>query len=212
MAIINERSFYRQKEQIINFIYKEDLDIIAIQETWANKKGNNIIINGYNVICSKPHDRPARGLAIIVKNDIQFKAVCVSKDDYELEMITIAITSRKERIVISNVYIHPHATDEKLKLLESRIKSKGNQIILGDFNAHCKKWSKSTETKRGKLIDDMIKRNKLVIVNNKRIATMCIGKAKVLLGYKPLVSFNDENGWKNAINVVYERTAKEENW
>ena len=39
-----------------------------------------------------------------------------------------------------------------------------------------------------------------------------IGKAKVLLGYKPLVSFNDENGWKNAINVVYERTAKEENW
>ena len=94
--------------------------------------------------------------------------------------ISIAINSRRERMFISNVYIYPHATTEKINLLESKIKNKGNQIILGDFNAHCKKWSKSTETKRGKLIEDMIKRNKLVIVNNKKIATMCKGRAKTL--------------------------------
>jgi nucleoside-diphosphate-sugar epimerase len=39
-----------------------------------------------------------------------------------------------------------------------------------------------------------------------------IGKAKVLLGYKPLVSFNDPKGWKEAVKLVYERTAKEEGW
>ena len=39
-----------------------------------------------------------------------------------------------------------------------------------------------------------------------------IGKAKVLLGYAPLVSFDDPEGWRAAVTAVYERTAKDEKW
>ena len=52
----------------------------------------------------------------------------MSKDDYELEMITIAINSRKERIFISNVYLHTHTlrkgnyTNGKIKLKIKGIK------------------------------------------------------------------------------------------
>ena len=39
-----------------------------------------------------------------------------------------------------------------------------------------------------------------------------IGKAKSLLGYKPIISFYDPNGWRAAVEEVYKRTAKEDGW
>ena len=39
-----------------------------------------------------------------------------------------------------------------------------------------------------------------------------IGKATSLLGYTPLVSFDDPNGWRAAVQAVYERTAQEDGW
>ena len=82
----NIRSIYKKYDEFLNTIHERDLDIIGLQETWINTKRNKIIIPGYKLISTTPNDRPGCGIAILIRENINFEIIEISKNDSNLKL------------------------------------------------------------------------------------------------------------------------------
>jgi hypothetical protein len=70
---LNARSLVKNKDDIIQFIAENNLDILCVQETWLSPNTRPINICGYKIIGTEPTTRRGCGLSIILKNNLQFK-------------------------------------------------------------------------------------------------------------------------------------------
>ena len=144
---LNIQSLYAKFDQLQ--IYLQTLaqsncsfDAICIQETWLNKRISTslIQIEGYTLISQWPSCSTHSGLAIYLKNGIQYKINNITASEsniWEGQFLEIYID--KKKLTLGNIYRPPKNTTENYKTFSLEFQNclkmlHGEVLIAGDFN------------------------------------------------------------------------------
>lgn len=160
----NINGLRNQYEQLQELIVEENLDIICLQET--NLKVNQSInIKNYNCYNKIRLDCLAAsgGASILVKNNIYSDEI---KINTTIEAVAAKLILNNKNVTICNVYL-----SNKYELDAKEVQNLISQlpqpfILLGDFNSHSTLWGSNKNDKRGKIIEDIIMNNDLVLLND----------------------------------------------
>lgn len=160
----NINGFYSKLEELQLIIRDHDPKVICIQETNFNKKSNPTLHN-FNIY-NKNRDtcnRASGGVAIMIDQSYPTKEVILQTN---LEAMAIIITLPHTSITVCNVYI-PNQKEFTLPDIEHIVQQLPNPyIIVGDFNSHSKTWGSYKSDSRGKIIEDLLSKDNITILNN----------------------------------------------
>ena len=151
LALMNARSLVNKPEEVYDYIVENDLDVLAITETWLKDGNNNCVEctaahpDGYTLLHKPRLDRRGGGVGIIFRDTITVKTECPFKaQSFESSEYKLHIKSVYVRIVI--IYRPPPSVKNKCtsalffkeltSYLEILTVSSGKLIVLGDFNFH----------------------------------------------------------------------------
>jgi len=118
---------------------------VAVSETWFFESilDSEISINNYNLIRGDRKFRKGGGVALYVRQGIEYSEAELPNKYVESLWVNIKL-SRKEKILVGVVYRPPNCSDdENLKLLETLqlLDTSQNVLILGDFNYSDINWN-----------------------------------------------------------------------
>lgn len=133
IAHINIRSIKKKFDVINNFIIKNNVQILCVNETWLkpNQKYINLPTN-YQIIRQDRINRKGGGVAIIHHKNIKIQTI--TKDQtHETIAIKIELNDTTKLNLISTYY--PPNCTYNLDFLEKIINDKENNLIIGDLNA-----------------------------------------------------------------------------
>lgn len=133
-------------------------DVICVQETYL-KPDLKYSLSGYEVI-RKEGLNGRGGVAVFVKKGIKYKDVNILQN---LEGISLKVTTNIGDLEIFNLYLSPSVIVSENEL--SDILSKNNIFVCGDFNAKSELWGNSKTDSRGKMIENILETNDVVILN-----------------------------------------------
>lgn len=157
---MNAHGFEFYSHFIANTDPKEVPDIICIQETWYNDYNIINFPDYYTAI--KNRDPGGRGgLAIYVHNSVTYQEMETNPQE---EYQRIDIFSLKGVISVFNYY-NPCKKIELVKLEEMTKTCKNEFILVGDFNAHSFLWGSNKEDANGKVINEFIEKQDLILLN-----------------------------------------------
>lgn len=160
----NINGFYSKYEELQLIIKDYNPIIICLQETNFNNKSNPTL-HHFNIFTKNrnSHIRSSGGVAILVNNNFPSEEITIHTD---LEAIVISVTLPHITLTLCNIYI-PNQKDFNLNDIEHIIKQLPNNfIILGDFNSHSKTWGSYKTDPRGKIIEELLLNDNLIILNN----------------------------------------------
>ena len=124
---INVRSLEKNHDRIEDFLRTVDPTVACIQEVWQHNRK----FPGYNTIQRVRKNKRGGGVAILVKEGIEFeeKAGGITPN---IEYLSIKI---KQIGTITNIYLPPaNTTRASIDTLKQLINSNETNYILGDFN------------------------------------------------------------------------------
>lgn len=155
LLTFNVRSLREKSRQIdtLNILIRNNIEIGFIQETHL-RQNRKICINGYNFI----NDNTGVGVAIVIKNTIQYKRVFPC--DFDLIGVFIQVDIRTETttksLLIGSIYIPtncPSVTlSDGLNKILNLAKSYDAFIFGGDLNAKNPVWGDTLENSNGKIL------------------------------------------------------------
>ena len=152
----NAQSLNKKLQDLIALLEDEDLDIVAVTETWLASQHNNVTAelrdSGYTIYHYNRDVKVGGGVALIFKSNFKFvSGKTFSFENFECIVVSIATQSFGKLnfvIVYRFCEIAPaHFLDEFYKFIESIFIDFKNVIILGDFNLHVNEQSSQTTTK-----------------------------------------------------------------
>ena len=191
ISSINLRSLKRRKEELINYLTKNEIDLMALQETWINKNTFKIKVKNYKLINTAPNDTKGTGVAFIVKNDIKIKNIVIKNLNKGIEYISLVIIFKNfKNIKFISIYIHPYAKNEDIEDTLSKFNTK-DTIIMGDVNAHSPIWSQGTPNKRGNIIEEYFIKNNMKLLDLKLQPTYCPINEKTKNSSPDLVAYKN---------------------
>ncbi len=155
----NARSVRNKMDELKGIVALEDIDIIGITESWANKDDLMLLdINGFIIFRQDRFEKKGGGVLIYIKNHLSCKELKISIKLNDLESVWIELTNPKgKNLVIGNVYRPPNTGIEQDKLLCEHIKEACRTrevILMGDFNFPNIDWGGNfvcSERERGNL-------------------------------------------------------------
>ena len=181
MLQINIDFLLSKLEELKMILKKEDIEIILVQETKAVKK-DKINIPGFT-LCRKDRtqligneENRGGGLLIGIRKDIPYKdvyeKVTADLDKHtEWNAVEIPMTSH-HKLRLTNIYIPPDNTrciDNEDAITTENWPCKGNDIVLGDFNAHSSLWDDNTKNgisdRRARKIEDWLAETGMASLN-----------------------------------------------
>ena len=138
--------------------------IICLQETFL-KPGDNLDIRGYTLYnhIHQAGDRASGGSSIILNNSIPQSQIQLNTN---LQAVAVKATLHKT-IHVCSLYLPP---GDRINIadLEHLIQQLPKPfIIMGDFNSHSNVWGCRDTDQKGRIIEDVINRNNLLLYNNK---------------------------------------------
>ena len=158
----NCRGLRSRREEIEILITKYTPAVLCIQETML--KANNQqqqSFKSYSAYYSST-DNGSGGVGILVKNThLHRKLPLVSN----LQAIAVSVTIGKKAYSICSVYIPPCYNLQLQDLDDIKNQLPGPVIFMGDFNAHNPFWGCSYTNTKGKLVEEFIVENDLIIFN-----------------------------------------------
>ena len=148
---LNARSIVNKKNEL-NMVENVDLHIIGITESWTNTDITDaeLGLTGYVMFRRDRIGRRGGGVILYVKESIQADEIKLeSEADYN-EAVWCKIVSGNSKLTIGLVYRSPNLNEEDNTTIQNAIKevSKGECIIMGDFNHGYIQW-KSLESTVG---------------------------------------------------------------
>ena len=104
--------------------------IASILELWITKN-TNLKIKAFNIIHTSPTDKRAVGVAIVIRNNLEFKVVNISNlnDGLEFIFIDLLLPGHTKPLRIGSIYIHPTAKSGTVKRMMER--TNDNTILMG---------------------------------------------------------------------------------
>ena len=128
-------------DQLRAIVSKENIDIIAITETWINSNSKHFLaefhIPGYNLFKFDRVGRRGGGVAVYIRVSLKSCNKSNIKTNSDNESIWVEIGEGNESVVIGVIYRPPNLSRNDGKLLWEEIKKasdRNNVCILGDFN------------------------------------------------------------------------------
>ena len=149
---LNIRSIRNKTLSLYHFIVSQNVDVLALTETWlCDGPDDLIVINnsvppGYHIHCVNRQHKRGGGVALIYKKDITFKDEQLTSIDrfsqFELLDCCIKINKISTRVVVvyrppivGNIQYEEFAREWSL-YLERFIEVQEEVLIVGDFNIH----------------------------------------------------------------------------
>ncbi len=146
---VNARSVRNKSLELCEYIKDQNLDILAITETWLFSHDLAIIRkltpNGYNLKHEPRNDRQGGGVAIIYREGIK----CEGRPSIQpttFEHMVYKFTSHVKSMTLAVLYRPTHSEknnkpmslffDELTDLLENLSTSVDELLVVGDFNIH----------------------------------------------------------------------------
>ena len=138
--------------------------IICLQETFL-KPSDNLDIRGYTLYnhIHQEGDKASGGASIILNNSIPQSQIQLNTN---LQAVAVKATVHKT-IHVCSLYFPP---SDRINIadFEHLIQQLPKPfIIMGDFNSHSNIWGCRDTDQNGRIIEDVINRNNLLLYNNK---------------------------------------------
>lgn len=156
----NIRSVRRKKQELINFIQQEDIDCMALCETFLSPES---VLNIPNYVTVRL-DRNNRGggIAILVKNNLRIDIKHQTNNDTKFQALIVKIENIDVAIVYNppNNVINENMMEEVVESLESPF------IIMGDFNAKHEFWGCRQNNRNGNFLCNYAQYRNWVLMNN----------------------------------------------
>ena len=111
--------------------------------------------------------RPHGGASLFIRNNIPHSQI---KLNTTLQAVAATISWHRP-ISVCSIYVPPHSplTSRDLDELYRQLPSPA--LIMGDFNAHSQVWGGGRLDAKGRVLEDFINNNNLLLVNSKNICT-----------------------------------------
>ena len=149
----NARSLVNKIEELELYIKEEELDIIAVTETWLTEEilTSEYSVQGYTLIRRDRKDllkSKGGGVAFYVKDDINVLERDDIKEKHFPETLWCEIEVKSEKTVLGVLYRAPDCLTINNEAMYSLINKVGkeNVVIMGDFNFPELKWSARSNT------------------------------------------------------------------
>ena len=155
----NAEGIRKKKPELQNFLSKEKIDVLCVQETHLNEQ-HRFSIRGYQTFRNDRENRIKGGVLTLVKNNIPATEIKKSTANSGTEYITIKVVLPKKEITITNAYC-PSDRDIETNVFPTS----ENTIILGDFNSHSPSWGYDSMDNRGEIIEDWLIENRFILLN-----------------------------------------------
>lgn len=190
----NINGFYRHLEKLHLILSSNKPSVICLQETNLKEKQNAKLKN-YKCYNKNRNiaDRASGGVATFVSQVYDSQEIPLITD---LEAVAVSINFDR-KITIVNIY-YPNSTVLNSQNLQNIIDQiTPPYIILGDMNAHNIIWGSEETDSRGKIVENLLNDNNLILLNT---------------GEK--TRFNAYNGKLSAIDLAFcdITTAAHTNW
>lgn len=157
----NLNGLYGHLEELKQLISTHKPHILCLQESLL-KPNVSFNLPGYNIYRTDGiFDRRARGGVITcVKNNISSQEIMLNNCTKEIVCIK---TTYPIDMYICNIYLPPNQPFQ-LNELDNIIA----QIIVGDLNSHNIIWNSRLSDHRGRIIEQLVTNNNLIILNNNK--------------------------------------------
>lgn len=146
-GLLNPWSVCNKADTIRDFIVDQNLDILALTETWLNGSIkddpiiSSLLPNGYNFI-HVPRQSRGGGTALIHRSNLVIRQVSQPQVFESFEVLECCISTSGTMVRLSLVYRPPtsssiaHFYEEFSDYLARITTSPGQPLIMGDFNFH----------------------------------------------------------------------------
>ena len=166
----NCRQLFNKREELIK--HSLSYNIIACTETWL-KPDINFSIPGFALIRKdRPHKKGGGLLLAVHKHSLWKHLPEIDLQEHNAESLTIQVHIDSEPLTIAICYRTPNSPidlDKWNKYL-SDLNSKGNFILLGDFNAHHIYWNCPRTDSTGEHLLSALEENNCIIINNSTLS------------------------------------------
>ena len=144
---LNARSIVNKKNELNIMVEDIDPHIIGITESWANIDITDAEL-GYIMFRKDRIGRRGGGVILYVKESIQAYEIKLEREAYCDEAVWCKIVSGNSKLTIGLVYRSPNINEEDNTKIKNAIKevSKGEYIIMGDFNHGHIQWNSLEST------------------------------------------------------------------
>ena len=133
-------------------------DAICLQETWLSNDADTSLfkIEGYKLLSKGKTCSAHGGLLIYLNSSYHYKNVLtVTSDIWERQLISVSNDTTNKKITIGNIYRPPRDINENYQqfnkefteFLSGLQKTKGEVVIVGDFNIDLLKVEHKPTTK-----------------------------------------------------------------
>ena len=161
LAHWNAEGIRNKKAELQNFLTRNEVDIICIQETHLTDN-HKFFIRGYSDFRQDRKNRHKGGIITLVRNTIAATKVSSSREQDELEFLTVKLLLPRGDMYVTNCYSPPNTT---LQLHKIEIHTE-RHVVLGDFNSHSPSWGYNTLDARGEEVENWMLDNTLLLINN----------------------------------------------
>ncbi|XP_065358671.1 uncharacterized protein LOC135952586 [Calliphora vicina] len=191
--------------EITRFMRQHNIVVAAVQETKLTSNSSLQSCNGYNVLRKDRTRGNGGGIAFIIHNTVQYRALSLdlnSRDQY-LEVQGIAVRSGDTELELYNVYIPPVASCPTGYHPDIRTLLDGDtRLVLGDFNAHHQLWHSSLgEDQRGASLAEQIDESTFCTLNDDaptRIMGNCASSTDITIASPGLINCTT---WRAVISL-----------
>ena len=168
-----------QKSRIATVeLFRQKFEIALITEPC--KRGNNLAYvdrNDYNIFAGKTSPRAA----IAITRRINAWELNEYTDG---DMVTVSVKLDGKEWIVCSLYldIKMYAEKELFSKLITHANNNSIPLIVGsDSNSHSTAWGSDTENERGRILEDLLNRNNLFVINDGDIPTFVTSRAKSVI-------------------------------
>ena len=150
VGFVDSRSIVNKKNELNIMVEAIDPHIIGITESWANIDITDaeLGLTGYVMFRKDRTGRRGGGVILYVKESIQAYEIKLEREADCDEAVWCKIVSGNSKLTIGLVYRSPNINEEDNTKIKNAIKevSKGECIIMGDFNHGHIQWNSLEST------------------------------------------------------------------
>ena len=157
----NCRGLRSNREDIELLISKYSPAAICLQETLLTPHQTQTFkhysayyksgIHGHGGVCILVKDK-------FIHSQVQFQA--------DLQAVAVCIMIDDKTYTVASVYVPPSGTLNELAIDRMINSFSSRYLILGDFNGHSHLWGANQENERGKIVEKLIDRHNLILLND----------------------------------------------
>jgi hypothetical protein len=151
-AHINARSIKNKTTSLVDYIVDQDLDVVAISETWLGRDRRDAVVEGdicpagYGLLHVPRDNGKGGGVAVLYKANLRVSKE-VSRQYESFEHIEVRVSPANGNIFLLSVFYRPPPNrknglttsqffGEFSNFIDDRILMKEKIVICGDFNFH----------------------------------------------------------------------------